>query len=176
MWFCDECGRSAHGGQPLAGEAPTCPEHGPRWRLVRNAPCAGAVIVRDGRVMLGKRAKAPFRGCWEVPGGFVERGEHPADAAVREVREELGIDVTLTGLVGVYLEDSVAGEALQVTVYEAVTDATVAVPDPSEVSEWAWFAPADLPAEMAGRHRLRVDDWLAGRCVPLPADGLDVDR
>lgn len=171
VWFCDECGDAATGGDPLAGAAPTCPTHGPRYRLIRNAPCAAAVIVKDGRLLLGRRAKAPFAGWWEVPGGFVERGEHPADAAVREVREELGIDVTLTGLVGLYLEDSASGEALQITVYEATTDATEALPDPIEVSDWAWFDPADAPAEMAGRHRLRVDDWIAGRTVALPAHG-----
>jgi 8-oxo-dGTP diphosphatase len=171
MWFCDQCGESVAGGDPLAGDAPTCAAHGPRWRLIRNAPCAGAVIVRDGLVLLGRRAKAPFAGWWEVPGGFVERGEHPADAAVREVAEELGIAISLTGLVGIYLEPSMRGESLQVTVYEATTEATTAEPDPAEVTDWAWFAPDDVPAELAGRHRLRIDDWLAGRTVPLPARG-----
>jgi ADP-ribose pyrophosphatase YjhB (NUDIX family) len=108
---------------------------------------------------------------WEVPGGFVERGEHPADAAVREVREELGVDVVLTGLVGMYLEQSSRGESLLITCYTASTSATEVSPDPDEVSDWGWFAPADLPEEMAGRHRLRLDDWLAGRTVALPADG-----
>ncbi len=156
----------------MAGTAPACAEHGPRWRLIRNAPCAGVVIVRDGLVLLSERAKEPFRGWWEVPGGFVERGEHPADAAIREVREELGIDISLTGLIGIYIEDSQWGEQLQVTVFEATTDAVTCSPDLTEVTGWAWFAPADLPMELAGRHRIRVDDWLAGRTVPLPAHGL----
>ncbi len=128
--------------------------------------------MRDAQVLLGRRAKGPFRDAWEVPGGFVERGEHPAEAACREVREELGIDIVLTGLIGIYLEDSASGEALQVTVYEASTDSVEATPDPDEVNGWAWFARENLPTEMAGRHRLRIDDWLAGRTVPLPADGL----
>lgn len=171
MWFCDECGRPAQGGDPAASDPPVCTEHGPRWRLVRNAPCAAAVIVRDGRVLLARRAREPFAGWWEVPGGFVERGEHPTEAAVREVREELGIDITLTGLVGTYLEPSARGETLLITAYEAATDATTPVPDPDEVVEWAWLAPDQFPTEMAGRHRLRLDDWLAGRTVPLPGDG-----
>ena len=108
---------------------------------------------------------------WEVPGGFVERGEHPAEAAVREAREELGVDVVLTGLVGMYLEQSSRGESLLITCYAGTTEAVDAVPDPAEVSDWGWFRPEDLPQEMAGRHRLRLDDWLAGRTVPLPADG-----
>lgn len=172
MWFCDECGASVGHGNVLAGEPPGCLEHGPRWRLIRNAPCAGVVIVKDDRVLLSRRAKPPFEGYWEVPGGFVERGEHPTQAARREVLEELGIDVVLTGLLGIYLESSSGDEPLQVTVYEATTEATEASPDPTEVSGWAWFTREDLPTEMAGRHRLRLDDWLAGRTVPLPADGL----
>jgi 8-oxo-dGTP diphosphatase len=173
MWFCDQCGLEATGGDPLAGEAPTCPVHGPRWRLIRNAPCAASIIVQDDRVLLGRRAKDPFAGEWEVPGGFVERGEHPARAAVREVREELGIDITLTGLVGIYLEPTPRGESLQVTVYEATTTATTCQPDPAEVTEWAWFPRAEIPDRMAARHRLRLQDWLDARAVPLPADGLD---
>lgn len=171
-WFCDECGALTDGGDVPAGDPPRCTVHGPRWRLVRNAPCAGVVIVRDGRILLSKRAKAPYAGWWEVPGGFVERGEHPTQAAVREAREELGIEVRLTGLIGTYLEVSGRGEALQVTAYEGTTDDAEPRPDPTEVSDWAWFRPEEVPLEMAGRHRLRIDDWLAGRTVPLPGDGL----
>jgi len=140
---------------------------------VRNVPCAAAVIVRDGCVLLARRAKGPFHDHWEVPGGFVERGEHPTQAAVREAHEELGIRIRLTGLIGTYLELSGFGEDLLITAYEARTD-DEPVPNPDEVSEWAWVAPEDFPPadEMAGRHRVRLDDWLAGRTVPLPGDGL----
>lgn len=171
MWWCDECGQPATGEVAPLGAPPVCATHGPRWRLVRNAPATGAVIVRDGRILLARRAKEPYAGWWEVPGGFVELGEHPTEAAVREVREELGIEVALTGLVGIYLEVSGFGEQLQVTVYEASTEAEVCVPDPTEVAEWAWFEPVDVPVELAGRHRIRIDDWIAGRTVSLPADG-----
>jgi 8-oxo-dGTP diphosphatase len=56
--------------------------------------CAGAV-VRDelGRLLLVRRANAPSAGLWSLPGGRVEAGESPAEAAVREVREETGLEV-----------------------------------------------------------------------------------
>ena len=175
MWFCDECGRQAEGGDPPAADPPVCPDHGPRWRLVRNAPCAETVIVRDGRVLLGRRAREPFEGVWEVPGGFVDRGEHPVQAAVREAREELGIAIVLTGLIGTYLEASAYGETLQLTAYlaEMVDPGAEIVPDPGEVSDWGWFSPGEFPTEMAGRERRRPDGWAAGAIHPLPADGLD---
>lgn len=63
--------------------------------------CAGA-IVRDaeGRVLLVQRANEPSRGHWSVPGGRIEDGETPQDAAAREVREETGLDVAVGELLG----------------------------------------------------------------------------
>jgi ADP-ribose pyrophosphatase YjhB (NUDIX family) len=58
--------------------------------------CAGAV-VRDGsgRFLLVRRARPPALGRWSLPGGRIEPGETPAEAAVREVREETGLEVTV---------------------------------------------------------------------------------
>jgi 8-oxo-dGTP diphosphatase len=60
-----------------------------------NAPVVGvgAVIVRDGRVLLIQRGNEPNRGYWSIPGGVVELGETLAAAASREVREECGLEV-----------------------------------------------------------------------------------
>jgi 8-oxo-dGTP diphosphatase len=61
--------------------------------------CAGAVVRDDaGRLLLIRRANAPSEGLWSVPGGRVEIGESPAEAAVREVREETGLEVEVGGL------------------------------------------------------------------------------
>jgi len=173
MWFCDECGCPAEGGDPAASVPPACPVHGPRWRLIRNAPCAEAIVVHDGRVLLGRRAREPMLGCWEIPGGFVERGEHDHDAAVRELREELGLDVVLTGLVGTYLERSDAGECLAITLYtaEPLDPDQPVRPDPAEVADWGWFGPDELPEPMAGGDGDRFRDWAAGHVVPLPRAG-----
>ena len=59
------------------------------------APIAGvgAVIVREGRVLLIRRAQAPLKGEWSLPGGAVELGETLEDAICREVLEETGLVV-----------------------------------------------------------------------------------
>jgi 8-oxo-dGTP diphosphatase len=53
----------------------------------------GAVVIKDGKVLLIKRGKEPLRGRWLVPGGTVELGETLREAVIREVREETGLDV-----------------------------------------------------------------------------------
>ena len=61
----------------------------------------GALIHREGKILLIKRRFEPNKGRWSLPGGLVERGERVEEAALREVREELGISVTLEGLIGI---------------------------------------------------------------------------
>lgn len=62
-----------------------------------------SVVVEVGdRVLLGRRSIEPGKGLWCLPGGFVNDDEHPADAARRECREEIGAEVEITGLLGVY--------------------------------------------------------------------------
>lgn len=68
--------------------------------LARPEVCVGAVVVRDDRLLLIRRARAPGRGLWSLPGGRVERGETLAEAVVRELHEETGIDGVCGTLIG----------------------------------------------------------------------------
>lgn len=64
------------------------------------------IVVPDagGQVLLIQRANDPYGGSWALPGGFVDVGETVEDAAVREAKEETGLDVEILRLVGVYSE------------------------------------------------------------------------
>ena len=55
----------------------------------------GAVVVRDGRALLVRRAHEPRKGEWSLPGGLLDLGESLVDAARREVKEETGLDVEI---------------------------------------------------------------------------------
>ncbi|MBI4200037.1 MAG: NUDIX domain-containing protein [Chloroflexi bacterium] len=63
---------------------------------------AGVVVAWGGKLVMLRRDRAPSRGLWTFPAGYVDRGEAVDKAAVREVKEETGLEVRITGLVGVY--------------------------------------------------------------------------
>lgn len=62
------------------------------------------LIKMDEGVVLIKRKEEPFKGSWAIPGGFVESGETVEEAARREVKEETGLKIRLTNIIGVYSE------------------------------------------------------------------------
>ncbi|GJE33610.1 RNA pyrophosphohydrolase [Methylobacterium oxalidis] len=69
-------------------------------RTFPTRPFVGAsiAVIRDGRVLLAARANEPMRGVWTLPGGLVEAGEALAEAARRELAEEVGLDATVVAV------------------------------------------------------------------------------
>ena len=104
---------------------------------------AVGTIIRDGdgRIVMVKRAIEPGIGLWVFPGGYVDRGETPRAAAVREAREECGLEVRLDALVNLY---AYAGRTPIIIVYAAtMTGGTLCTDD--ECSEAAMFGEPDVP-------------------------------
>lgn len=122
---------------------------GARRRVVRTvAPSftVGAMcfIERpDGALLLVQHV---YRRRWGVPGGLLERRERPAEAAVREVREEVGLDVVLLGEPAVVVDPKPQRVDI---VYRARTapgcDTDRAEPCSPEIAALGWFSPRDLP-------------------------------
>ena len=123
---------------------------GVRQRAVRAAAPsftlgAQARIERsDGRILL---VKAAYRWRWGMPGGLLDVGEGPADAAVRETREETGLAIELSSEPLVLVETAMQRVNF---IYDAVP-APGADPDDiraqaSEILELGWFSPDELPA------------------------------
>jgi len=92
--FCPADGTPLGNPRPSGGV--TCPECGRSWYR-NSAPTVGAAIVRDGRALVTVRAIEPEKGKLDLPGGFLEIGEHPVDGLRREAREELGVEVEVEG-------------------------------------------------------------------------------
>ena len=100
----------------------------------------GAAVVRHGRVLATRRTNPPeAAGKWEFPGGKVEAGEQPADAVVREIREELGCEVRVTRML-TGAQDVKPGYTLRV----AVAELAVGEPVPHEHDALRWLGPEEL--------------------------------
>src|SRR3989338_577410 len=70
---------------------------------VNPSPSASVIIENDqNEVLLVKRAVPPHQGAWDIPGGFMEPGESFIQAAKREIREELEVEIEITHLLGAY--------------------------------------------------------------------------
>ena len=113
-------------------------------------PTASAVVGDDeGRVLLSRRARDPAAGKWDLPGGFLEEGEHPLDCLRRELREEAGIGLADQKLLGIWLDRYEYKQRLVATLnvyYSArIGEGT---PEPSDdVAELRWFPPNELPLD-----------------------------
>jgi 8-oxo-dGTP diphosphatase len=70
-----------------------------RWYPAHPFVGVGAVVVRDGRLLMVRRAKEPYKGMWSIPGGGVELGETLFEAAKRETLEECSIEITVERIV-----------------------------------------------------------------------------
>ena len=101
----------------------------------------GAICRKDGKIVMLRRAIEPAYGKWVFPGGYVDRGEPLVSAAVREAREECGLDVRIDGLVNIY---SYAGRAPVIVVYAATALGGELCAD-DECLETAVFATATIP-------------------------------
>lgn len=70
-----------------------------RFYPARPILAASVAVIRDGRILLAARGKPPSEGLFSLPGGMVEVGETLAEAALRELREEVGVEAKLIGLI-----------------------------------------------------------------------------
>jgi ADP-ribose pyrophosphatase YjhB (NUDIX family) len=148
--FCSACGAELETPPPV-----TCAACGTNhWRNPK--PCANAIVVDGHRVLLARRAHSPWKGLWGSPGGFCEHGEHPIETVEREVLEETGLRVRITGYLGVwvdaYVDDHAApsDDVINVGYYLAEpVGGDESQFDPAEVSELGWFAWDELPKDLA---------------------------
>lgn len=119
----------------------------------------GVAILRDGRILLTKREDFEV---WCLPGGAVDDRESIAQAAIREAREETGLEVELTHLVGVYSEPYGPHGGSHMVVLAAEPVGGSLRPVASEVIDIRYFGRDDLPAVIFEGQRRQVLDALEG--------------
>jgi 8-oxo-dGTP diphosphatase len=143
--FCPRCGGEIQ-GDPQRVECPECGF----VAYANPAPTATAVISDDeGCVLLGRRAIEPDKDLWDLPGGFVDEGEHPLDALRRELQEEAAVNIEPGEFLGVWMDrycyDGPTVSTLNLYWTARITGGTMRPAD--DVAELQWFAPAEIPWE-----------------------------
>lgn len=121
-----------------------------------------AVFDDEGRILLTQREDFEV---WCLPGGGMDEGETPSQAAVREAKEETGLDVQLKGLVGIYSYPSWMGSTLNIITFSAVRVGGELCGQAGEVVDLRFFRADALPApeEMLVGQPERIRDAFEGR-------------
>ncbi len=122
---------------------------------------AGCLLEKDGAVLLARRANDPWKGCWYLPSGYVEENETLTAAAVREMLEETGLVVEVSGGLfdAFYYNDDFRGDGV-VLIYRVKLIGGAFIEN-SEVTELAFFKKDAVPFELAGMaHTAAVHKWM----------------
>ena len=115
-----------------------------------------AVIVREGRIVLIRRNKEPFKGMWALPGGFAEEKETAELCCQREAYEETGLKVRAKRLVGVFSdpERDPRGTIAGAYICELIGGELKGGDDAKEAK---WFSLEELP-ELAFDHKKIIEE------------------
>lgn len=126
---------------------------------------AASVFLSDenGRVLLVRHGYGLRR--WALPGGVVEANETVREAAVREAREEIGVDVAICGLHGTYYVHGMKRPSVQSHVFRATIRTGIPhIADEHEIAEILWCDPARPPAPLTNDARVALSDYTSRDC------------
>ena len=106
--FCIRCGASLTTREVAGKPRRACPACD-FVHFVEPKVGVGVMVVEDDRLLLVRRAMEPEKGRWSLPAGYLDYGESPVETAIREAREETGLEVRITGLVDAFHNPPGAG-------------------------------------------------------------------
>ena len=132
------------------------------WINYRNPlPVASALVVnKKGELLLIKRGVEPAKGCWALPGGFIEVDETPEEAGERELFEETGIKGSPGRRVGVLRHDSPMYGSILIVAFEFIIDSEeIAVGD--DAMDARFFPISKLPEIPFESHKILIKSFLA---------------
>ena len=157
--FCPACGHPVELRLAFGQMRPVCPSCG-RIHFDDPKVAAGVLVIRDGKVLLVRRALEPQQGRWTLPAGFVDAGEDPRLAAARECNEETGLDVETTGVLDVFSGREHPQGADIVLVFTAMAiGGTLRPGDDADAVDF--FGPGELPELAFQATRRSIERWLS---------------
>jgi len=144
--YCPRCGAAAI--RAVGAKLLRCASCGFELYLNPAAAVAGVVVDEQGRMVVLVRGKEPGKGQWDLPGGFVDPGETAEEALRREVREEIGLEVTALRYLGswpnVYEYMGVRYRTLDLGFVCEVTEVSRAKPREAEIVEVLFLSPREV--------------------------------
>ena len=142
--FCLRCGARLVTAAVEGRRRRRCPRCG--WIFYANpVPAAVAIVLARGRVLLARRARPPYAGTWDLPGGFLEADETPLAGLRRELREEIGARIRRAVFAGFATDRYGPGGVAVLTIVYRVTPVSTAVHAEDDVSEVRWFPRHAIP-------------------------------
>ena len=126
-------------------------------------PAVGLLLERDGDILFVKRERAPYKGYWDIPGGFLEADEPPEKGAAREAKEETGLRIKIDALIGLYHDKS--DDDFTFNAYFRAHPVGGREKAGDDASELRWFPQRHIPKRLAfpGHTRAVIRDWRKGR-------------
>jgi 8-oxo-dGTP diphosphatase len=119
------------------------------YKYPRPAVTADCIVITkepDPKVLLIERGDEPFKGCWAFPGGFMNMDETTEQCAIRELKEETGLQISNIQQIGAYSKVDRDPRGRTVTVaYLAIVDETIAVTGQDDAAKAEWWPLSDLP-------------------------------
>lgn len=118
---------------------------------------ADVVVVcrTTGRVLFIRRKNDPFKGCWALPGGFVDIEEESSDAAIRELKEETGIELLhKPDFIGLYdaPKRDPRGRTVSAVYIAVFNDSEPEVKPADDADDFSWFDPTQVVKQLAFDH------------------------
>ena len=158
--FCQRCGHKLTLEVIESRPRPSCPDCG--YVAFQDPKLAAVVLVTvDGKLVMVRRGVEPAVGRWAFPSGYVDQGEAVEDAAVREVKEETGLDVLISAFVGLY---SRSGSPVVLAVYSADVVGGSLRPG-GDARDAALFSPDELPTLPFPHDEQIISDWRSLRAA-----------
>lgn len=147
--FCPRCGNPLERKLIDHQQRPVCPNQTCDYVYYHNPiPAAGAIVVKDNKILMVKRAVIPRVGWWCIPAGFMEWSEHPSQTAVRELKEETGLDVKLKSLFEIYSgNDDPRMNAVLILYLADITGGELTAAD--DATDVSFFGFDELPEKIA---------------------------